>query len=61
MSPSQIKTLVVGITIGATAERIRGAVRFSKMVKNGSIILVPTYVQESIKAGHDLISVIGSK
>lgn len=55
MNPSQIKTLATGIAIGATAERIRGAIKFSKMVKNGSVILLPRHIQESIKAGYDLV------
>lgn len=61
MNPTQIKTLATGIVIGATAERIRGAIKFSKMVKKGKVILVPKYVQESVKAGNSWTYVLGSK
>lgn len=61
MNPAQLKTLATGIFIGATAERIRGAIKFGKMVKKGSVILVPKYVQDSVKAGNSWTYVLGNK
>lgn len=61
MTPSQAKTLAAGFLIGASFERIRGAIKFGKMVKKGSVILVPKHVLDSVKAGDIWVYVLGNK